>query len=208
MRGLLIALVFAMTTGCGSSERKASGFLSDYSSLRDSTRVDGAKVYLKPGLDLSKYDKFLVRPVGVQFAAEDKPGAIDPEVISELTKYLHQQVVTELAANQYRIVNQPGPGVLDLRIAVTHLKKAEPVLNIHPATKLSGLGLGGASIEAEAFDAATGQRQFAFMHTRAGDRLTIVEGLQEWGHAKQAMDFWAKTLVDRVNEAHGMTRQK
>jgi len=63
-------------------------------------------------------------------------------------------------------------------------------------------------LEAEGIDTATGQRLFAFVHTRPGDRLAITEGLEAWGHAKQAMDFWAKKLVERLDKAHGIAPAK
>ena len=93
--------------------------------------------------------------------------------------------------------------MLRIQIAITGLKKAEPALNIHPATKLSGLGLGGASIEAQAVDSQTAEVQFAFMQTRDGDRLALLEGFQEWGHARQAMDFWVSEFVKQLDILHG-----
>ena len=199
-----LILVVATLGGCGASQRAYSGFLGDYSNLEPSPRIDGAKVYRAPDFDLSKYNQFIIDPIGVEFAPDASGSAVDPKVLTEMTQYFRGKLIEGLSKN-YRVVDKAGPGTMQVRIAITDLKKATPALNIHPATKLSGVGLGAASVEAECVDSATGKRLIAFVHTRSGDRLAVVEGLQDWGHAKQAMDFWAEKLVERVDEAHGKT---
>lgn len=202
---LVISLLAATLAGCGASQRAHSGFLGDYSQLQASPMIDGAKVYRNPAFDLAKYDKFIIEPIGVHFAPDATGAAVDPKVLHEMTQYFRSKLIENLSKN-YKVVEQAGPGTMRLRIAVTDLQKANPVLNVHPATKLSGVGLGSASIEAEGVDTEKSTRLFAFVHTRTGDRLSVVEGLQDWGHAKQAMDFWAERLVQRVDEAHGKTK--
>ncbi len=76
-------------------------------------------------------------------------------------------------------------------------------MNIHPATKLSGVGLGGASMEAEAIDSVSGRRVFAVVDTRQGSRFALTAGLSELGHAKQVITHWVERFVKRVDEAHG-----
>lgn len=200
--GALTAAAMTTSVGCGAPKVEHSGFLSDYSKLEPAPKVDGAMIYRKPGMDLGKFDKFIIRPIGVHFTPENEHPTIDADTLKELTDYFRAKLIEELKKNNYQVVTQPGQGVLDLRIAITNLKKTQPLLNIHPAMKLSGLGLGGAAVEAEAFDTGSGERQFAFLHAATGNRLGVVEGLQDWAHAKQAMDYWAQHLVERLNEAH------
>ena len=77
-------------------------------------------------------------------------------------------------------------------------------MNIHPATKLSGLGLGGASMEAEALDSQTGGRVMAVVDTDEGNRLALTAGLSETGHAQQVIKHWVDRFVKRLDEAHGV----
>lgn len=197
-----VAIMLAVLSGCSAKQRGQSGFLADYSGLTPSPNVDGAMAYRNPNFDLAKYRKFIIDPIGVHFAPDASGAAVDPATLQEMTQYFRAKLIEGLSKN-YQVVEQPGEGTMRLRIALTDLQKANPALNIHPATKLSGVGLGAASVEAEGIDTATGKRMFAFVHTRSGDRLSIVEGLEFWSHAKQAMDFWAAKLVERVDEAHG-----
>jgi hypothetical protein len=192
-----------LAAGCAA--QKQSGFLNDYSILKPSKVISGALSYSKPDSDLAKYTQFIIDPVGVNFADAKKNGTYDPALLAQLTDYFRTQLINGLSKN-YQVVDQPGPNVLRIQIAITGLKKAEPALNIHPATKLSGLGLGGASVEAQAVDSQSGEVQMAFMQTRDGDRLALLEGFQEWGHARQAMDFWASQLVKRLDTLHGTAK--
>ena len=51
-----------------------------------------------------------------------------------------------------------------------------------------------------------GERIFAFVHTKKGNRFSFSEGLSEWGHAQQVMDFWAKKVVERLDEIKATRR--
>jgi hypothetical protein len=95
--------------------------------------------------------------------------------------------------------------VLRLRVAITEIKKTIGVLNIHPATKLTGAGLGGASFEGEALDSQTGERVLAIVDSRPGNVLSL-EGLGEFDHAKQVMRFWVERFVKTMDEAHGIKK--
>jgi hypothetical protein len=141
----------SMLAGCETHKASYSGFLGDYSRLRPSPGVEGALYYQSPGKGLKDYNKFMIDPVLVHFAPNAKGTALDPAKLKKLTDFAYVEAVKTLS-ERYSVVNALGPHVLRLRVAITDIKKTKPALNIHPATKLSGIGLGGASMEAEALD--------------------------------------------------------
>jgi hypothetical protein len=149
---------------------------------------------------LYSYRKFLIDPVVVHFAPKAKGSAIDPAGLKELTDYFNDNAIKELSKN-YQVVGKPGPGVLRIRVAITQISETIPILNIHPGTKLTGAGLGGASMEAEAIDTISGKRVAAVTETETGNRLSIVAGLSQLGHAKQVIDGWIERFVKRLDEA-------
>lgn len=60
--------------------------------------------------------------------------------------------------------------------------------------------LGGAAIEAEMLDSATGQRVAAFLDTRKGRRFGgTLAAARTWGHAEAAFGVWAKELRERLD---------
>ena len=195
---MLVSILFL--SGCGSLGGQYSGFLGDYSQLRSSAKVKGALVYRSPYKTTADFDNFIIDPIRVHFIPSSGATAIDPEKLNELTVYFRAQIIKELKAGGYNVVNSPQGKTLRMRIAITDLKKTIAALNIHPTTKLSGAGLGGASIEGEGVDSQTDERIFAFVHTKKGSRFSFSEGLSTWGHAQQVMDFWAGKIVERLDE--------
>lgn len=194
-------LVLGLVVGCtGRPKVTHSGFLRDYSQLK--LEEDGAKRYLNPSKNLRQYNKFIIDPVVVHFAPNSKGTAIDPAKLKELSDYFRNQLVKGLS-KRYRVVRSSGPGVLRIRIAITDIKKTTAVANIHPAMKMSGIGLGGASMEAEVVDSVSGERVGAIVDSQSGGRLGITAGLKKYGHAQQVMDGWVERFVKRLDKAHG-----
>ena len=199
---VLAAMSSGLLTGCQVQKTAYSGFLGDYSKLRPSPEVEDALYFQNPAKSLKDYDKFIIDPVLVHFAPNAKGTALDPAKLKKLTDYAYDEAAKALS-QRYAVVNVAGPRVLRLRTALTDIKKTKPAMNIHPATKLSGIGLGGASMEAEALDSQTGECVFAVVDTRQGNRLSIGAGLSELGHAQQVIKHWIDRFVNRVDRAHG-----
>jgi len=198
-----------MVVGCsGRPQVAGSGFLRDYSQLKPDPAAEGALTWLAPGEKLKQHKKFIIDPVIVHFASDAKGTAIDPAELKELADYFHSGVVKALSeTGRYQVVSAPGPGVARVRIAITDISRTVPVANIHPGTKLSGIGLGGAAMEAELVDSVSGDRLGAVMDSQSGGRLGVTAGLQTYGHAKEVMDGWATRFVNRLDEIHGYTKK-
>ena len=201
---LSFILYGVLLTGCQSGKTARSGFLGDYSGFRASSEYKGAMEYRHPTLTLADYNKFMIDPILVHFAPNAKGTAIDPAKIMKLTDYAAEQL-RESLSKRYQVVSAPGQGVLRLRVALTEIKKTTPAMNILPPTKLSGVGLGGASMEAEAIDSRSLERVFAVVDSGMGDRLSIAPGLDPLGHAKQLIRKWSARFAKRVDNAHGYT---
>ncbi len=201
---LASVMLWGSLAGCAQHKAGQSGFLDNYAQLTESPMVQGALAYTKPGTSLSQYDKFIVEPISIHFSPNAEGITIAPAKLAELAQYLEDEAVKALS-ERYQVVSAPGPGVLRLRVALTDIQKGNPLLNIHPGTKLSGVGIGGASMEGEATDSVTGERILAAAETRQGERFSF-EGLGPFDHAKQAMRHWVKRFVKRLDEAHGYSQ--
>jgi Protein of unknown function (DUF3313) len=204
---LCVLISAASLVGCASQSVEHSGFLNDYSQLKPSPRVEGTMIYENPAKPLRAYDKFILDPVVVHFAPNAKGVGIDPDTLNELAKHFNDEVTKALTEGGYGVVAAPGPGVLHLRAAITEIDKTVPVANIHPAMKMSGLGLGGASMEAEGLDSQSNERVFAVVDSQKGSRMDFVGGLQTYGNAKAVMNEWAKRFVQQLDEVHGRAKK-
>ena len=100
-----------------------SGFLSDYSRLQTTPWSDGIECWRAPNLDAKNYNKIMISRIVVSIAPPkdgDKEQTIDPSDLKTLTDYFHASLDKALKP-QLQVVDQAGPGVVVLRIALTHL---------------------------------------------------------------------------------------
>jgi len=195
---VLVAIPFAQAA----EKSDFSGFLGDYSQLKPDQAGISQLWYENPNKPLKTYKKFIVDPVLVHFRPNANGTSINPSKLNELTTYLRSKVVAVIS-QRFEAVSQPGPGVARLRAAITSIEQTEPVFNIHPLMKLSGMGLGGAAVEVEVVDSVTGERLAAVMDERLGDRFGFKAGLESLGHAYQVIDMWADNVERRINKIYG-----
>ena len=197
---VLMIAALVMLWGCAGAPQKQVGFLSDYSHLEpfdDGLRYINFK-------KLGNYSKFIFDPVAVHFHEEAKGKKTDEETLKQLKNYMHSAIIKAIEAlpRSYAVVSKPGPGVARVRVAMTDVDKSSPVLNIIPQTKLTGVGLGGMSMEGEVVDSQTNEQIGAVIQTQKGKRLSLA-GITKWGDAKAVMDDWADRFRKRLDEAHG-----
>ncbi len=200
---LVVAAVglMLMQCGCGAGKVVKTGFLSDYSRMK--VESESTMRYVNEPA-LAKYSSFIVDRVGVHFhsgadAIEDKTkGKLTQEKIDDLTNYFHSKLVEAVKESGHSVVYQPGPGVARIRTAITDIDETS-LVTLYPGAKISGLGLGGAALEAEIIDSSTGEQIAGLVEVQKGSRIPFV-GLGKWDAAKQAMDEWAKRLKKRLEE--------
>jgi hypothetical protein len=187
-----------------------SGFIGDYASLQPGGDDRAALVYFKPGVDFKLYNKLMFERIVVLLSDSADNRAIDPTVMKELTDYYQNALFTAFK-DGYEIVDQPGPGVLRVRVAITELMPSNPTANtlstivpvgmvVSGATKaVSGenLGTGEAATEMEVLDAVTGERLAAAIDKRQGGK-GVFRG--KWEDTKEAFDYWAKRFRARLDE--------
>ena len=191
-------MVMASLVGCGGSPKAAhSGFLDDYSKLKPAERWDGAYHWESP--KYQDYRRFMVDPIVVHFAPNAKGTGIDPTRLKQLTDGATQKLM-ETIAKRNKLVDEPGPGVVRVQAAITSIKTTTPVANIHPGTRLSGIGLGGASFEAKGVDSVTGELLVAIYDSKPGSRIGLTEGYRTLGHAEQVIDRWIALFGNYLDE--------
>lgn len=108
--------------GCSSSTVKPeeySGFLHDYSQLKEDKSPSGATVmrWIDPKLDLARYSSVYVEPS--QFYPKPQPTDKIPQTtLNGITRYYDAALKRELGKS-LTLANGPGPGVIVVRPAIT-----------------------------------------------------------------------------------------
>ncbi len=196
----LMALSLLMTAPAGAQKviREHSGFLSDYSRLEPDPNDKSALVYGDPGQTLCEYKKVYVQPVEI-FLHEKRGKKVDEEAREVLKQYTFFALIEGLRAVEWLEWAEPGPGVVEINIAITDVLKAKSVQQVLPLSKLIGIGRGGAAMEGELLDSETGEQLAALIRAGKGSRFDM-KGLKNYGHAKKVIDDWAKNWSTRLSE--------
>lgn len=205
------------TAGCAASGMKQvnkSGFLDDYSMLKPGGGDQAALRYVKPDVAFKPYTGIMFERVTVMLSAEADYKGLDPTLLKELTEY-YQDALLNAVKDDYRIVDQPAPDVLRVRVAITGIRPSKPMSNtlssiipvgmvVAGATKATSgdnLGTGEAATEIDILDSMTGERLAAAVDRRQGGKMAF---RGKWVDTKAAFDYWAKRFRMRLDEARGM----
>jgi len=108
--------------GCASKvtqPNEYSGYLGDYSRLKEEKSPSGAEVmrWVDPKIDLGKYSSVYIEPT--QLYPKPQPTVkIPAATLAGITSYYDQALKRE-AGKSLPLANSPGPGVLVVRAAIT-----------------------------------------------------------------------------------------
>jgi hypothetical protein len=197
-----------------------SGFLGDsYAKLQPDPGNGDWLTYFKAADILKSSDTFILEPVQVFLVPEAEQRAIPQDQLDKLADYFTKAITGQLAAGHYKLVTEPGPGVMALRFAITNVQPNGNKKNMvatgavdvaaygvaPPGTTLllPRLTVGRVSIEGEMVDSQSGEVQMAFMTSKSGRRFfSGLKAYQKWGDIDAAFKGWAKNFRTRLDKAH------
>ena len=226
--GLLAISLLLGTAGCaatqGAKSVEKSGFLGDYSMLKEgqrSTIKEGAEdqalwVYKNPAADFRKYRKVWLDPVTVWVSQKDSQlKDVSVEDRQRLAALLWSKLDEELRKD-YQMTNQPGPDVMHIQAAITEAGESNAVLDtvtsVVPQTRmLSGmvsmgrgvsLFTGSASAEMKITDSSTETLLVAVVDRRGGTK-SLSGVTNSWHDVEEAYRFWAEKVRYRACQWRG-----
>jgi hypothetical protein len=196
-------------TGCASKVTQPdeySGFLSDYSRLKEAKSPSGAEVmrWVDPDLKLSHYNAVYIEPT--QFYPKPQATAKIPEsTLNGINTYYNQALKRELAKSM-PLANAPGPGVIVVRAAITavsskteSLKPYEyiPVALVAAAVS-TGTGIRDQETtlgtEAQFIDGGNGNVIAQVVRKGTGKPLSNDSQVMKADDVKAVIDGWASDL--------------
>ena len=213
----LVALCLLLLSACTTTQKVAvnqadvnCAFLgNDCSLLTTGGKEQAGMRYVNPAAKWSQYNKILIDPVTYWGGDSTKLSASDQQM---LVNYFSQQLKEKLG-EKFQIVNQPGPGVMKIDVALTDADAATPVLRsismivpqAHMLANLKYLAtgsmpfVGAAQAEAKITDSTSGQILAMAVDKRIGGG-SFTTGFQwQWGDAENAVNHWAELMADRLS---------
>ena len=209
-----LTLVFSMFfMSCAGTQQtrsvEQSGFLDDYSMLHEGKDDEALRIFKNPKADWKSYTKVIIEPVTIWKDKGTKD--VDPEDLQRLADDLWSKIAMALKSD-YKIVHQPGPGVMKIAAAITEAEASNPVADtvssIVPQMRIltgaKGLIAGGkpgfvgaASAEMKITDASSGELLAAGVDRRAGTK-NLSGMTNSWNDVEESYQYWADKLKWRL----------
>jgi Protein of unknown function (DUF3313) len=212
----LMAVILVFMTGCAATQQvrvkdlpAVCGFLGDACDLLQAgAKGEAGLRYVNPKARLTQYDKMMVEVVGFFGSDVAKVPPKEQEALVEL----FQQSLTEALAKRYQIVDQAGPGVAQIQVAVLDAEAATPgarsISMAIPQMRVLSTGAylvtgkypfaGGAQAVAKFTDAVTGQLLGAAVDRQAGGGALKTVAQWQWGDAANAVKAWSEQISNNV----------
>jgi len=165
--------------------------------------------YVNQAAKWSQYTKIMIQPVTFWGAEASKVSIADQH---RFVNFFYAALDQELS-KQFQVVDQEGPGVMELHVALIDVAAATPGLRtltmvVPQARLLSTIKrgatdsypfVGGAQAEYKLTDSTTGEVLAAGVDRRIGGGSVSTAAQWEWGDAENVMKGWAKLAADRLS---------
>ncbi len=165
--------------------------------------------YVNPSAQWSQYSKVLIEPVSYWGGDNSQLSAADQRtLVNYFSKVLNEQL-----SKKFQVVDQAGPGVMVVSVALDDATAATPGLRSVSVTephvralatlKYLATGtypfVGSAEAEGKISDSVTGQVLAAAVSKRVGGGSMKAADQWEWGDAENALTYWATLLATRLS---------
>jgi hypothetical protein len=218
MRIVVALLLALLTAGCMHRapmppNAEMSGFLDDYSLLREGGPNELKLVYRNPEAKWSAYHEVLLEPITLWRSGRKSLAPVPEEDLLRLVSDFQNAVRMRLGEG-FRFVDAPGPGVMRIRLGITDARASDHVLDVltaphgtgrpHPA----GAGaldpetkrfLARAVIEGEIRDAQTNTLLAEGIDWRPRDLPPV----ETWAEIDRGLAFWADRTCTRLEARVG-----
>ena len=190
-------------------------FGADASRLGPGPKGGAALAYINPNVQWAKYTKIQLQPIEFWASEDSKVSTADQQM---LAAYCYNQLKADLE-KYFPLVDQPGPDVMTLRVALIDATTATPGLRsisvVVPQARIlnavqslatgSYAFVGSAEAEMKVTDSTSGEMLAGGVDQRAGGMGIKSAASFRWGDAENALDYWAEKTTSRLLELQGRT---
>src|SRR4029453_3081809 len=162
--------------------------------------------WVNPTIDPTRYHQVILEVVGFFGTDVSKVPPADQERLTAL----FQQALTAALATKYQVVDQPGPGTVQLQAVILDAEAAAPGLRsvsmAIPQARLLGTGyyavsgtypfVGGGQAAFKATDAGTAHVLGGGVGRGGGGGPIQTAAQWQWGDAENVIKVWSQQLAD------------
>ncbi len=202
----------ALLSGCASnqvSEEKYSGFLSDYSILKQSPRDEDTRAYVAPDVDWSQYNNVMVDKVLVMTPDGDEEQQADPKLLIAIAER-YEALIKDNLSHNFTIVDQPGEGTIRFQAAITSVYSSFDDLKAYQyipiSAAITGVARASGSSEKNArvmtemkmIDSVKGQLLAQAIDLKAGKEISDENPEITLSDVLPVLDQWAQRIAERL----------
>ena len=195
-------------------------FLSDYSNLATQKSNQGEEYFYKaPGVfeRAADYTGVMVDQPEILISAESKYKGGKPDDLAAIAELMREAVSKELTTGGYAVVDEAGPGIIYVRMALTDLelkKKKRGLLSFTPigaiakAAKDSGkemmqkVDMTHVVVQAEFTDSVSGEELAALVAVREGKKMRMT-----FSELDALLTNYGARITCRLNNARSNAEQ-
>ncbi len=205
-----LCVVSLALSGCASKYVESdqySGFLKDYSALKEEKSPSGAAVmrWIDPNVNVNKFSSVYIEPSQLY----PKPQAtekIPDATLQGITRYYNQALQTQFS-KVLPLAKGPGPGVLVVRPAITAVSAKTKGLRPYEVIPIALVAAGVSTVtgirdqdtslstEAQFIDAGNNKVVAQVVRKGAGAELENSDQVMTAKDAKAVLDGWATDMV-------------
>lgn len=201
-------IVASLAGACANQQTTQTGYLGAAPLTPVGSKGARALTYTADRAVRETYKAVLVERPAFQ-PGPKTPREPKPEDVAALTA-AYGEALKRHFGQRYAIAEQPGPGVLRVRAAVTGYALADVTANVLLTPLIGPLSNGGAATEAEVLDSVTGERIAALATHTNGSMWGggPVKFFKARAHAERALDVHAKRLAAQVAAVDGASSNR
>lgn len=175
-------------------------FIADYSEFKKVDYKAETWVYHHPTKRVANYSSLIVGAVQVYPNPQTKVKPATREEFEDFGERMRMEMV-QRSRKRYKIVNQPGPGVLKVDFAIIDIKpfvwltKPDGTRYFRTDTVLKG-----SKFEVDCKDSVTGERVFALSSLYGGEDYLAYKDPWLLNNVEKAFNEWLGFLRDRMDE--------
>ena len=182
--------------GCaGGMQAPNAGFLNHYSEMKQDAQDQSFWYWERPGVDWKKYDAFWIDRIRVLVDPEKSQRDLTDQELEKLAGEARDTLV-KAVKKHFKVVDEPGPKVLRIQVALTQLVPVNPVVNaVTASVVLLPLDLGSAAIEVRFVDSTSGRVMAEAKDMKKGAPYELHLGWSRWSHVREAFSDWSEEFV-------------
>ncbi len=214
---VILGLLMGGQTGAIAAEGiTASGFLDDYDLLKPDARVFGTYIYRSEDVSPGKYNKMIIAPVEIWLDPKSHRG-VNPASLKELVDGM-KDVFVQTLSGTVEFTDEPGTGVMVLRMAITNVNARTPkrmelrdtprgsftvIKNVQDAAAKDYF-LKKAVLEAEVYDSETFRVLATFIDIRLGlDSMGKQDDTRSWEDVTKDLTFYSERFKENFQAVFG-----